>query len=134
MLHFFEPFLGGGFKYFLFSPLPGEMVQYLFLACSCQCLTRLAHVSVQEHQSPAGGHQSLALGVKNLTSIFFKWVAQPPTSFYCYCELLSRFQSLRLGNFMESLGISTDDVFTLFMLIDANHNGLVGRFTEPSHV
>ena len=31
----------------------------------------------------------------------------------------------RLGTFMESLGISTDDVFTLFMLIDANHNGLV---------
>ena len=26
---------------------------------------------------------------------------------------------------MESLGISTDDVFTLFMLIDADHNGLV---------
>ena len=24
----FERFLGGGFKHFLFSPLPGEMIQF----------------------------------------------------------------------------------------------------------
>ena len=27
-LRCFDTFLGGGFKYFLFSPLPGEMIQF----------------------------------------------------------------------------------------------------------
>lgn len=40
-------------------------------------------------------------------------------------DLEDALQQNKLGTFMESLGISTDDVFTLFMLIDANHNGLV---------
>ncbi|CAE7720139.1 unnamed protein product [Symbiodinium sp. CCMP2592] len=31
----------------------------------------------------------------------------------------------RLSNFLESMGISTEDVWTFFMLIDANENGLL---------
>lgn len=31
----------------------------------------------------------------------------------------------KLGTFLESLGISTDDAWSLFMLIDADHNGIV---------
>ena len=31
----------------------------------------------------------------------------------------------RLGSFMESLGISTDDVWGLFLLIDADENGVI---------
>ena len=31
----------------------------------------------------------------------------------------------RLGSFMESLGISTDDVWSLFLLIDADDNGVI---------
>lgn len=32
---------------------------------------------------------------------------------------------LRLGTFLESLGISTDDAWSLFVMIDTDRNGLV---------
>jgi hypothetical protein len=31
----------------------------------------------------------------------------------------------RMGSFMESLGISTDDVWSLFLLLDADENGVI---------
>lgn len=41
-------------------------------------------------------------------------------------SLLTVLQSMtRMGSFMESLGISTDDVWSLFLLLDADENGVI---------
>ncbi|CAE7940865.1 CACNA1C, partial [Symbiodinium sp. KB8] len=40
-------------------------------------------------------------------------------------ELKESLKSEKFASFLESMGISTQDVFTLFMIIDSDHNGLI---------